>query len=344
MENGFNFCQQMGNGYPYMGMIKKDSGPSLSYEEFDALIKSVQLLRISQLRYIVQKYSIPASGNKTKLLSLVIKIFHSLRFDKSLIDILNEVNRLLADQQDSFSISPITSVPNNLEICDPDPNYFPLTNPLYEYIDESPFFGPILVPPGQSNGKFTFTNDLAPNNSMFCLTFYFKNGKTQQLSLNGSINGSPFDIFPDDPYPQPIDLTGGILPTNVLELRIQAPSQMMICINRYQYSGIQAVANRICGQAQPLVIHNSCTVHHPFPLVPFLSKAISTDNWKCPICNEFIQISQIEPYNIGAVPTEVMENEIVRPSHMFSFDNNPTIDIFSQQQNDIFNIDWDGFS
>ncbi|KAH0785175.1 MIZ zinc finger family protein [Histomonas meleagridis] len=343
MENNYNFGQPNINQFQTNRMVGNEGAPSLSPEQFDTLIKSIQLLRISQLRYIVQKFSIPASGNKTKLLSLVIKIFHGLRYDKSLIDVFNEVNRLLVDQQDPLASSPLNSFSNNLVIGNLDPNYLPITNPLYEYLNEPPFFGPILVSPGQSSGKFTFVNNLL-SNSMMCLTFYFNEGKPHAFSLNGNINGAPFEVFPDDPYPQPIDITGSITAQNVLEVRIQTSSSMMICLNRYQYNGIQFIADQICHRhvnlstEKPTVIHLSCTRQLPFPLGMFLSKAVSTDNWRCPICNEIIEPSQI------ALSSDVLENEVARAQCMFSFENDMTVDLFSQQQNDIFNIDWEGFA
>lgn len=304
----------------------------LSNEEFESLNKAVQLLRISQLRYIVQKFSIPASGNKTKLLSLVLSIFQSLRYDKVLIDILQEINNLLAQQQEPFA-NPFANV-NKLTTSPFDPKFFSPPNPLYVFNSESFILGPIHVPPGQSLGQFNFIYQ--QNGSHVGFDLLFQEGNPQQIALSFELNGIPFEISVDDPYPQIIDVTNVLNPSNnSLDIKmINVTQPMMICLREYQFKGIQEIANTICGKIvdldteNPIVRAATCSHQPGFPLIPFLSRAYATGNWYCPLCKQVLDLSYLKV--IEDFPNYQQEQQ--------TFYQQP-------QQGDLFkvDIDWDNF-
>lgn len=277
----------------------------LTPEEFEALNKSVQLLRISQLRYIVQKFSIPASGNKTKLLSLVLSIFQSLRFDKVLIDILQEINKLLAQQSDPFS-NPLASV-GALEVVSPDPTFISPPNPLYAQNDQSFILGPILAPSGQSKGSFQFA--YAPTGVTVNVCFLFSGGNPQQFEFLADLNGFPIEVSLDDPFPQPLDVTSLLNPgsQNVLDVKmVQCSAPMMICIREFRYNGLQTVVDGICGRRVNLaqeniqVVSRVCDHPTPFQLLPYLSRAFGTGNWNCPICHRQLDLQSLVVTQMGS--------------------------------------------
>lgn len=270
----------------------------LSNEEFESLKRVVQLLRISQLRYIVQKFSIPASGNKTKLLGLLLTIFQSLRYDKVLIDIYNEINNLLSKK--------IENSVKSLEIISQfDPSFRSPPNLLQTQSDPPFMLGPILIPPGQSSGKFGFMHsesneDLSKSVN---ISFLFPGGKNQQFSLKGEINGIPFEVSIDDPYPQPIDITDYINTKTLINTlnitMINTLLPMMICVREYKFNGIQEMMNQVLGRAINIdeedynVCSNSCHHKDSFSLAPFLSRSLATGNFNCPICGQ-----PIDPFTL----------------------------------------------
>jgi hypothetical protein len=271
----------------------------LSPDEFESLNKAVQLLRISQLRYIVQKFSIPATGNKTKLLSLVLSIFQSLRYDKGLIEVLQEVNRLLAQTSDPFS-NPLAGV-GHLELVDPDPSFAAPFSPLVVQAPDSFVFGPLFAAPGQFTGKFTFSCPSRSNPVNVC--FLFPDGVCHQFGFKADLNGYPFEIADDDPFPQPLDVThvlnvGQI--ENSLEVKLLVSTvPMMICIREYRFVGLQGLVSQICRRhvdpAERIdAMSSQCDHPGAFELVPFLARAIATENWSCPTCHRRIDIDTIE--------------------------------------------------
>jgi hypothetical protein len=272
----------------------------LTSDEFESLTKSLQLLRISQLRYIVQKFSIPASGNKTKLLNLVLSIFQSLRYDRVLIDILQEINKLLSQQRDAFT-NPLASV-GQLEVCQMDPNFYCPPNPLYSELKSQIFFGPIFAPEGHHTGQFRFCSTLGTNPVNIC--FLFPNGQVRKFGLSCEFNGYPFEGSIDDPFPQPIDVTHIINSRgieNVFNIRrVICEVAMMILICEYQYKGLGTVVNEICGREmrigvdQIFVSSKSCEHDGSFALIPWLSEAYATGNWSCPICHCILEIENLK--------------------------------------------------
>ena len=323
----------------------------LTPEEFEALNKSVQLLRISQLRYIVQKFSIPASGNKTKLLSLVLSIFQSLRFDKVLIDILQEINKLLAQQSDPFA-NPLASV-GVLEIVPPDPSFLSPPNPLYSQNDTSFIFGPVLAPTGQSKGNFQFA--YAQTGVSVNVCFLFPAGNPQQFSFQADLNGFPIEISGDDPFPQPLDVTSllNVGAQNILDVKmLQCAGPMMFCVREYKYNGLQNVVDTVCGRHVNLdqeviyVASRNCEHPAPFQLMPYLSRAFGTGNWNCPVCGR-----QLDLQSLAAVEAPGREQE----PGIFStgVSGQPSGSMRRDSSNDIFGgggqdpfispFDWDNF-
>jgi hypothetical protein len=272
--------------------------PSLSSEEFDSLLKSLQLLRISQLRYLVQRFSIPVSGNKTKLLGLIISIFHSLRHDPVLVEALAEVNRLLEQPSDIFS-NPIASV-GRLEIVAPNPGFWAPLNPVLSQ-QEPPFlFGPILVPPGQSTGKFAFT--LPPLSHSVNISFLFQDGEPSKVAFSADLNSFSFEITANDPFPNPIDVTHALAfdqSRNILEIKSVASSApLMICVREFRFVGLSLMAEQVCARKvhmseRVMVLAKGCEPHDPFDLLDFLSAAVATGRWFCPVCNRPIDIGQL---------------------------------------------------
>jgi hypothetical protein len=309
----------------------------LSPEEFESLNKAVQLLRISQLRYIVQKFSIPASGNKTKLLSLVLSIFQSIRYDKGLIEVLQEVNRLLAQTSDPFS-NPLAGV-GHLALVDPDPSFAAPFNPLVVQAPDSVVFGPLLAAPGQFTGKFTFSCPSRSNPVNVC--FLFPDAVCHQFGFKADLNGYPFEIAPDDPFPQPLDVThvlnvGHV--ENSLEVKLLISTvPMMICIREYRFVGLQGIVSQICRRDVDWpgeridAVSSQCDHPGTFQLVPFLARAIATENWSCPTCHRRIDIESIQearPASAGARPAPAS-----------------TVDIFQHGPSDSFmpQLDWFDF-
>ena len=349
-----------------MGAVTPTSqSPCLSNEEFESLNKAVQLLRISQLRYIVQKFQIPASGNKTKLLSLVLSIFQSLRYDKVLIDILQEINNLLAQPRDAFT-NPLAAM-GHLEVVQPDPSYKEPFNPTVSMLDKPFIFGPLLAQPGLNSGQFSFTHNAIEPQAAVCISFLFPEGNLQPFALQADFNGYPIEVFQDDPFPQPIDVTNILdLPGKPNSLNIKnlnCTGSLMICIREYKFVALHEIVNHICNGAVNIAdgnvfaVSEVCQHQNPFNLINFLSMATATGKWNCPICGKHFELNQIilsDSPNKSYQKTSFFPSAQVTPqtsqiSGMPSFSQvqymqqGQSNDIF-QQQTDLFgNFEWDTF-
>ena len=291
---------------PQMQQQNQQTGPTaggsvLSQEEFDSLIKSIQLLRISQLRYIVQKYSIPASGNKTKLLSLVIQIFHNLRYDSVLVEIYHDIGNLLAQQDAPFQTPTFTS--SQLELSPPNPEYEPAFNPSIIINPDGSVFGPILAKPGRTSGRFSFPSP--PQIGPTVVSFLFYKGNTQPFSILFELNGIPFEISKDDSQPAPIDVANVLSAPgveNYFDIKsMNTAVPVMIQLFQYEYVGIKQCLKHLCGtdidlsSEKPLVKTNTCLHEKPFSLVLYLSDALATGKWVCPICGADAQLQNLIP-------------------------------------------------
>jgi hypothetical protein len=280
------------DGFPLQGQF-------LSPDEFESLNKAVQLLRISQLRYLVQKFEIPASGNKSKLLNLVLSIFQSLRFDKVLIEIHHEITRLLSQHEDPFS-NPIASV-SALSIVGHDPNFFSPPNPLI--CEGSDFLlGPLLANAGQFAGRFHFT---CPVKCGVVVGFLFQGGVVHRFALKVEVNGFLFEISGDDPFPERLDVGhvvnfgGG---RNVMEVKMLATVEpMMIVVREYEFVGIGKCVNAIVGRAvdlrteRVLVRHAGCEHSQGVDFVMLLTVGLATGRMTCPNCHREVDIGRLVP-------------------------------------------------
>lgn len=275
----------------------------LSDKDFESLKKVIQLLRVSQIRYIIQKFSMPFNGNKTKLVNLLLSLFQSLRYEKILIDIYTEINNLLSNKK--------TILLNHLELISQiDPSFYSQPNPM-QYQSPPPYIlGPISVPPGKSNGQFEFKYNISDENydKLINISFLFPDGVTQQFELKGDCNGFPIEVSIDDPYPQPIDITDFInsqSDLNSLNIKmIQSTSPMMICIREYKYYGLQDLMNKIVGRPTNIdedfeVFSSECQHGGSFSLTNFLSKSFATGDWSCPICGQ-----DIDPLKLNIISAD----------------------------------------
>lgn len=334
---------------PTMPDTHQISGSStLSQEEFDSLIKSIQLLRISQLRYIVQKFSIPASGNKTKLLSLVIQIFHNLRFDPVLSDIYHEIGNLLAQQDAPFAAPSFNA--SQLELVPPNPEYIPTFSPTITILNESPVFGPLMAKPGRTSGKFTFLSP--PINAPTIVTFLFYQGNPQPFSILFELNGIPFEISKDDSQPAPIDVANVLSAPgveNVLDIKsMNTAVPVMIQLFQYEYTGIKQCIQQLCGQGveltncMPYVKTNSCQHEKAFSLPLYLSDALATGKWVCPICGANAQLQNLV---IASPPAATETQMVASPEQPMSIPG--TESIFGINASEMFHggqidhFDWD---
>jgi hypothetical protein len=289
------------HNYPRVNLPESAIAPQglcLSPREFDSLLNSLQLLRISQLRYVVHHFSIPVSGNKTKLLGLVISIFHSLRYEPVLVDVFAEISRLLEHHSDIFS-SPTPSL-GRLEIVPPDPSFWAPLTPLYVNADPPFLFGPLFIPPGQFGGKFSFF--IPPLRNSATISFLFPDGEPQRFAFTAELNGFDLQIEASDPFPTPMDVTTVLTSDktpNTLEIKLIASSApMMICVREFRFIGILVLAEQVCGRKvhmseQITVAARGCEAHDRFDLLDFLSSAVGTGRWACPVCHRPVELGQL---------------------------------------------------
>lgn len=153
----------------------------LTPEEFENLKRQVQLLRISQLRYIVQKYKLPANGNKSRLVQVVLNLFDAMRNTTNGASLLASINQDVLNIISSFH-EPFTNPlekKQKLSLQKPeslaDTNFTSPNHPFICYpvdVNENgdtfpspPLLGPIYALPGNSSGKFTFSIERLLQNS-----------------------------------------------------------------------------------------------------------------------------------------------------------------------------------
>ncbi|KAH0806465.1 MIZ zinc finger family protein [Histomonas meleagridis] len=285
---------------PTTGNVSQTSGTKqqeknvLNDQDFDTLIKSVQLLRISQIRYIVQKYSLPANGNKTKLLQIVVKLLESIRHQPLIKQIYQEVMLLLAKQDQPF-FNPLQTV-KRLQICQ-QVVVSPPPHPFIKLLPLPPILGPIVAQSGTSNGFFEFM--ISSISSRVCINFTWQNNTPTNFSMFADVNGFLFAVNPDDFEPLPLDITEKIFLNrpNLFTIRsITTETPIAVTISRYEPQTIQSIIKKFsaegCNDYQTLVCGRSCN-HEPFSLVDFLSKGTATNIWKCPICGSSLSIDDL---------------------------------------------------
>lgn len=261
----------------------------ISNEEFENLILSVYLLRISQLRYIVTKFAINASGNKTKLLQLIVQEFYRLRNDPVLHEINKEMVELITKQDELFSTP---AIPNKvLEEGSISSNFLPMDIFNVRYNNDNILLGPYLARPGRSTGRYSFVSPEV--RGRFAIVFSFPQGKFLPFSIEMEFNGCPLEINNSDFVPSPIDITDILEPPgneNIFVVKIiHCSSNVQILIQEYCQIGIDELMRNICPgisdvSDEILVRSRLCSHSETFTLGPYLSAALATGNWKCPIC------------------------------------------------------------
>jgi hypothetical protein len=111
---------------------------------FKHLKWSIQLLRIAQLRSVVQKFSLPVSGNITHLVSVVLQLVGAMRDAPVLCQINAEVISLLSQQREPFT-NPLETMQKLIPVTvavtiNPPPH------PLIQYTVGAPAGGPFIAP------------------------------------------------------------------------------------------------------------------------------------------------------------------------------------------------------
>ena len=217
--------------------MKQEGGDSvpnsgiLSVSEFHSLKHSLQLLRISQLRYIVQKYSLPANGNKTKLLAKILEIVDTMRITPLLRTIYNEVGALVSQQNEPF-FNPLGASVRIQQVALKESLCY-LCNPYFQ--PQQILTGPFMCPRGFSSGVFTFK---APKtHESTAIVFAGVGEKPIGFEVNAIVNGSHIAALPDDPFPSPIDITDLIRSEeedNFINITsVRSPSVLYISIVQY---------------------------------------------------------------------------------------------------------------
>ena len=274
---------------------------TLSSDEFENLKRSIQLLRISQLRYVVQKFSLPATGNKTRLLRIVLQLIDAMRGSPLLCQISAEVMALLAQQHEPFT-NPLESM-QKIVLVRPDPKLpVPPEHPLMQKANRPILCGPLVAPQGTSLGTFSFESPRV--RSRCCIDFAWQNNAPTPFDMNAHINGFPIAVCGEDPRPDPIDISDYLLPRpqmNVIEFKlVKSPVQLVLCVREYEPQTLAMLMARVAGKpsVDPLrdvitVKGKACSHEDAVPLGPFLVKAIVTGTWTCPVCGGSMNLEEM---------------------------------------------------
>ncbi|EAX94874.1 MIZ zinc finger family protein [Trichomonas vaginalis G3] len=272
----------------------------LSNEEFENLKRSIQLLRIEQIRYIVQKYNLPANGNKTKLLHLILTIIETLRATPLLVQISAEVSRLLAQQHEPFA-NPLETTHKIEKYKIQGPVITP-SNPFYQIIDGQPRLGPLIASAGTST--LSAHQIKIPEDVNILLEFSWLNAPPVPFDLVMEVNGNQVIVSADDPKPGALDLTSYIGPTRTLLFAIDSiktPVPVIMAIRDFKLVTIKEIAEKLAVEqkinapAQNLNAKGKgCSHAQTFPLVNFLSSFYSTGKFKCPVCNQNVELEGIQ--------------------------------------------------
>lgn len=273
----------------------------LSSEEFEKLKNSIQLLRISQIRYIVQKYKLPANGNKNKLLKLILEILETLRPTQILLQISADVNRLLATQNEPFT-NPLEETFNKMQLAPQNIEYNYATNPFVNKIEQIAIVGPLLASPGRNAFHCTIPAVPALQHNVQVM-FAWPSKEVVSFELSGEINGFPIYVLSDDPRPAPLDVTDIVIPGKPLQvtLSVKTPVPLIISISEVVIQTVQQIAAAIgvsanldCEPFEIMALGNECTHTETFSLVKFLSACFATGKSVCPLCGNEVHIEHMK--------------------------------------------------
>ena len=269
----------------------------LTNEEFDNLKRSIQLLRIEQIRYIVKRFSLPANGNKTRLIQIILGIIDTLRPTPLLVEMSMEVSRLLQQQHEPFA-NPLDSTHKMVPYKDQEPLYTP-DHPFYSLTDKEPILGPLFAPVGNSNFH-AVTLDLGEARHLL-IEFSWKSAQHAPFDLIAHVNGTTLVVSSEDPNPQPIDISDLVAPPvqqltfDIQSLKTQMP--MTVSIREYELRTVHSIAKAMCEASKftespesVKIKGEKCTHNEGANLISFLSKYFSTKKSECPVCNNQIDI------------------------------------------------------
>ena len=269
----------------------------LTNEEFDNLKRSIQLLRIEQIRYIVQRFSLPASGNKTRLIQIILGIIDTLRPTPLLVDMSMEVSRLLQQQHEPFA-NPLDSTHKMVPYKDQEPLFTP-DHPFYALTDREPLIGPLFAPVGNSNFH-AVTLEIGEARKLL-IEFSWKSTQQAPFDLVAHVNGTTIVVSSEDPNPQPIDISDLVaapvqqITFDIQSLKTQIP--MAVAIREYTLRSVHDIAAQMAESAkisEPSEVvrikGQKCAHEDGTLIIPFLSKYFSSKRSECPICNNPIDI------------------------------------------------------
>ena len=272
----------------------------LTNEEFDNLKRSIQLLRIEQIRYIVQRFSLPANGNKTRLIQIILGIIDTLRPTPLLVDMSIEVNRLLQQQHEPFS-NPLDSTHKMVPYKDSEPLFTP-SHPFFKITNKPPVLGPLYAAIGNST-LHPMTVDIGDFKNLY-IEFSWKCESASPFDMVAHVNGTTIVISSEDPIPQPIDISDLIQPPvtqitfDVQTLRTPVP--MAITIREYELQTLSSIAEsmakaaEVSTPAENLQIKGKdCSHSEGFLLMDYLSHFYSLKDNTCPICKNPIDLDSI---------------------------------------------------
>jgi hypothetical protein len=274
----------------------------LSNEEFENLKRSIQLLRIEQIRYIVQRFALPASGNKTRLIQIVLGIIDTLRPTPLLVEMNAEVNRLLQTQHEPFA-NPFESTHKLVPFTDTEQMFVP-EHPLYTLTERPPLMGPFYAQTG-TNTLLNPVNIIVDDVKSVIMEFSWSSLPPKPFDMVLDVNGSQIIVSSDDPNPQPIDLSDFFKSSQMVRICIRSlktQTPMTVAIREYCMQNVFSVAKNMAENAgldaPPELLRcrgKQCTTHphSGFPLVNFLANCFAAKNI-CPICGAHIALSDID--------------------------------------------------
>ena len=278
----------------------------LEPEEYENLKRQIQLFRISQLRYIVQKYSLPANGNKTRLVQLILYLFEAMRNTPLLSQIYADVLEIVSSFHEPFA-NPLDKM-HKLSLNVPESHknvvFQSPPHPFIKFPENSTvFIGPLFASPGASGSCHEFLLPSQP--CRILIDFAWPNGSPLSFELIGEVNGFPINISIDDPVPLPIDITDMCTPNQkvVVDIKsLRTQSIMALSVRQYELVSIKDIAISIL-KVDPsyfdhfsntmLVKGKSCQHNDGFLVLPFLAENIIKKNNLCPICKNQIQIEDL---------------------------------------------------
>ena len=271
----------------------------LTNEEFDNLKRSIQLLRIEQIRYIVQRFSLPANGNKTRLIQIILGIIDTLRSTPLLVEMSYEVSRLLQQQHEPFS-NPYDST-HKMVINKDLTDFFSQDHPFYTLSDNEPIAGPYHAPVGNSTLHQT-TFEISDSKNLL-IEFQWKGTSSTPFDMVAHVNGTAIVVTSEDPNPQSLDISDLVANSTTVNFDIQSfktTVPMAISIRDYTLRPVSIIAQALADSAHlttPVesikIKGKNCPHNESIFLIDFLSQFYSIKSDACPICKNTIELESV---------------------------------------------------